>query len=293
MSVDVLGFLGGPHEPLWRYMKVSTLLLLMEGKAFFPSVKSLQQKEPLEAFLHCDEPWLITKLNKVGGNKTGQLDEWLLKQGEEWEKLQSDPMYNSHLLARLYIRELIKRRAAWCWHRSDLESAAMWSIYANAGVAIGTSVECLQHALPASREFQIAEILYCDRRTSSETRFNPELHSDYLHRPHLIKAVEFAHEREVRIVTYCQKETPGVIVDCIDSPKMIQQIVISPLLPYEEAKAIEASLRKTLSDYPHVHIQRSTLLGSLLDSEDLMNALPLRLQPLCEERNLPTIFATL
>jgi hypothetical protein len=145
MSVHVLGSLG-PHEPLWRYIKISTLLLLMEGKAFFPSIKSLQQQEPLEALLHCHVAWLRTKLDEIAGNETDHLDRWLLLQAEEWEKTQQernreDPQYNSHLFSTLYIRELIKRRAAWCWHRSDLESAAMWSIYGNAGVAVATSVE--------------------------------------------------------------------------------------------------------------------------------------------------------
>jgi DNA repair photolyase len=38
-------------DTLWRYMKLSTFLLLLEGKAWFPSVASLRESDPLEAAL--------------------------------------------------------------------------------------------------------------------------------------------------------------------------------------------------------------------------------------------------
>jgi len=62
-------------------------------------------------------------------------------------------------------------RAAWCWFKSDLESAGMWSIYGHQGTAIMTDRNRLRAALPAAKEFKISEIyqIYRDPLEKVET----------------------------------------------------------------------------------------------------------------------------
>lgn len=259
--------------PLCRYMKLSTLLLLLEGKAFFPSVATLRNSDPLEGLLYADAPWLIGKLRDLKGDDAANaLDEWLIAQADESEKRSikancENPPYFSRALAELYVRELAKRRAVWCWFDSDIESAAMWSIYGHSGIAVGTTLGTLKKALPGTRDFQIAEIKYAKRYPNQPDWFNPESNDGRIHRPHLVKTLEYGHEKEFRVVTSCLPEEKGTLVRDINWHSFAESIIISPLLPYEEAKAIERLLeRHEWKSKPHIH--RSSLLGDIAEDEE-------------------------
>ena len=70
---------------LWRYMKLSTFFLLLEGTAFFPSVGTLQSGDPLEGDLQPEAEWLIDKLDDLSDGDFKELTAWLRSKGEEWE----------------------------------------------------------------------------------------------------------------------------------------------------------------------------------------------------------------
>lgn len=263
------------RQPLWRYMKLSTLLLLLDGKAFFPSVAVLRNGDPLEGELCSDAAWLSGKLRELGGDEAAnQLDEWLLLNADAREKEvqlahRDDGRANSRLFAKFYVRELAKRRAVWCWFEADTESASMWTVYGHQGVAVGTTLELLVESLPSNRRFSIARILYVDRKPNSFDGFDPEsVDGDpRIHRPHLIKGREYEHEHEIRIVTPCASQGTGVSVRVIDWSKLIRSIIISPLVPREERNAVIALLEK----YPwqkFPEIRNSSILGhNPLDEE--------------------------
>ena len=65
MSVDILGDLPSNHTPIWHYMKFSTLLLLLEGKAYFPSVAKLSATDPLEGQLRISPIALGGQLSRL------------------------------------------------------------------------------------------------------------------------------------------------------------------------------------------------------------------------------------
>jgi hypothetical protein len=177
--VQVFGSLAETDQnpTLFRYMKLSTLLLLLEGKAFFPSVSSLSKNDPFEGKLFCEDAWLMTELSALRGQDTeGKLDRWLLEHASGWEKKsiespETSASFRSQLLSEIYARELKERRAAWCWFQDDLESAAMWSVYGHKGVAVRTNLNALKSALPSTRPFQLARMRYVDHRPSSENAF--------------------------------------------------------------------------------------------------------------------------
>lgn len=260
--------------PLWRYMKLSTFFLLLEGTAFFPSVRTLQSGDPLEGDLHPEAEWLIGKLEDLSEGNFEELTAWLRSKGEEWECLSLDAKdqnssFRSQILAGIYIRELAKRRAVWCWFASHTESAGMWSIYGHKGIAVRTTVGRLLDSLHSSHTFQLARIRYAGRDPNAADRFNPEARDDDLriHRPYLVKGAEYECEKEVRVVTACDGEEKGMLVRGINVGSLIEEVVISPLLPREEAEAIMTLIVNHPWNFTTV-IRRSSLLGERAVARD-------------------------
>lgn len=300
MAVDLL-----PREldrslPLWRYMKFSTFFLLLEGTAFFPSVRTLKSGDPLEGDLHPEAGWLIGKLEDLSEGNFDELTAWLRSKGEEWECLSLDAKdqnssFCSQILAEIYIRELAKRRAVWCWFASHTESAGMWSNYGHNGIAVRTTVGRLLESLPSSHTFQLARIRYAGRDPNSPDRFNPEARDDDLriHRPHLVKGAEYRCEKEVRVVTACDGDEKGMFVRGINVGRLIEEVVISPLLPREEAEAIKTLIGKhPWNSKPVIH--RSSLLGERAVARDeTQSAMDEFFRDRAIESGLPPLVASL
>jgi hypothetical protein len=281
MSVEVLFPPDRPAQddmPLWRYMKLSTFFMLLEGKAFFPSVATLQEGDPLEGDLIPAPQLLMTRLAELCRGNMARLEEWLVPKGEGWEPhFRGPPGGNQPLRARIlgdfYIRQLAKRRAVWCWFDAPHESAAMWSIYGSGGIAVGTRFSKLVSALPQKVQFQIAPITYANRSTHSAlSHFNAEdvRNKDLVHRPHLIKGLEYQHEKEVRVTTQCFPHEPGRLIVGVDAVTLIEGVVISPLLPLEEANAVKAQIEKHQWADPKPNICRSSILGRIADEQENM-----------------------
>jgi hypothetical protein len=281
MSIESLGQLPPDQTSLWRYMKFSTLLLLLEGKAYFPSVAKLSVTDPLEGRLRINPIQLSGRLSKLAeSGRVNHLDEWLFDRAAGWQRRyqklnEQDALANTTWFVQRYIEELQKRRAVWCWYNSDIESAAMWSVYGHAGIAVGSTIEALRASLPHEIAFQIAPIFYNDHRPSANNHLNPEKadHLPYVHRPHLIKGREYEHEREIRVVTRCYPDETGRLVRNIAFHTLIKRLIISPVLPYQEALAIERFLKSCGWIGPRPQISRSSLLPDdaspeLLDSFD-------------------------
>lgn len=246
-------------------MKLSTLLLLLEGKSYFPSVTRLRAGDPLEAALG-DEFDETLWQNLVNNGKARQVFEFISeKRKAEWpdEFPESDwgPIH-SGVLGKLFAAEIVQRRVAWCWFASELESAFMWSVYGHHGIAVRTTSSLLESALPTAIEFKIQEITYLDRRKSSDQsiqralKTNPEL---FL-KPHFLKVIEYEHEREVRVAAFCREGAKGRMITNINAEVLIQEIVISPLLPLAEIEAIEKIVTDRLKTSP-VTVRRSNLCG--------------------------------
>lgn len=244
-------------------MKLSTFLLLLEGKAFFPSVKTLRRDDPLECICEEDAQWLQHELSRDYGryqNLCAWLDEWIKKHGAG--DVSSRPFfhYEEH-----YIEMLRQLRAVWCWHNAELESAAMWSIYGERGVALRTDVAGLNAALKTG-EFLIARIKYLRRDPEAPSfwyGWDRSTDRQFVLRPYLVKSAEYAHESEVRVITHCPPRTPGWLIEDIDVSASIKEVVVSRSVPHEEFLAIERMLKKRFD----VPMRQSTLLGHLIEEQ--------------------------
>lgn len=253
-------------DPIWRYMKLSTFLLLLDGKVWLPSIATLQSMDPLEGRLgdgFHESLWAV--LDHQG----------LRDETEKWLHESLDPSmqrmlgFNSghyHLTSRVlgstYAAILARRRVAWCWFKSDLESAAMWSIYGNCGIAVRTSPEQLNQSFPAGKDKTIEKMIYVDRRPCTENSLQRLIHErpEAILRPYFMKAAEYKHEEEVRLVAHCPEGAAGILVSDIKIESLINEIVISPILPMGESDAIKAFLTDRA---PHFEdkIKQSDLLG--------------------------------
>jgi hypothetical protein len=101
-------------------------------------------------------------------------------------------------------------------------------------------------------------------------RFNPESLRDepLIHRPHLVKGSEYRSEREIRVVTACSDSEPGALVRNIAVADLVHEVVISPLLPFAEAEAVEAQIQKHPWKQQSPAIRRSSILGGRNLSRD-------------------------
>ena len=155
MPVEVLQDEGCPLPectPLWRYMRLSAFFALLDGYAFFPAVRHLHGGDPMEGEPVCDVPAIIAEFCKTD---LAAINQWLTGKAKTWEKRHLDDKrcgagFRSRLAVSIWVRELAKRRAVWCWHNAQHESAAMWSIYAQAGVAVMSTVAAICQALPSA-----------------------------------------------------------------------------------------------------------------------------------------------
>ncbi len=233
------------NDDLWRYMKLGTFLLLLEGKAWFPSIKSLSEMDPLEGALGDGyDAFLFQELERVGSYE--ETRKWLLGQIPQatltaLQNGDGNPIYEDYAIASEYRRQMASRRVAWCWFAHDIESAAMWSTYGHLGVAVKTNWKSLDASLPKRIRVKISSMEYIDRRQRRLKSMKAALERDpslILH-PHRMKAIEYAHEREVRVHALCPEGEKGRLVTGIDWKNLVKEVRISPLLPFSESVVIE------------------------------------------------------
>jgi hypothetical protein len=189
----------GEHDALWRYMKLSTFLLLLDGKAFLPSVATLQASDPMEGeILEGLGYWcgLESRLLELPEAEREELVAWLHAQEDygqqhlrELNPDNGDVSTYNH--AHVFAREIARRRAVWCWFQAEGESAAMWSTYGTAGVAVQTTLADLRQALPGSFDAGYARVRYVNRQ-SPESVGEWERLGHVTLRPYLLKPVFYS-----------------------------------------------------------------------------------------------------
>ncbi len=240
-----------PHDAkLWRYMRLSTLMMHIESKVFIPSIEQLRHSDPMEAKQVCnlthayfndlplsDRNWLI----RDGGTATTS-ERTLLSHPltESWQTTQ--------ILLAIWDRELSRRRCAWCWHHGSIESMALWHIYGKEGVAVQTTPSRIAKTFQESYSVNtalIAKVGYVDEVQDMEAKL-------YFCRPYLMKQRCYRHENEVRVIVQRSPElansSAGINLPRIDYRTLIGEVRISPNLPDSEAVAVKDVIRKLLGD---------------------------------------------
>jgi hypothetical protein len=133
------------NTELWRYMRLSTFLMLLRNKVYVPTIADLRRGDPLEARRLCQ------RTCEYFDHLTGPDRDWLLTCATEREKAilthpKAQPKEKAGVFRHIWDRELAERRTIWCWHQAKIESMALWHIYAREGVAVKTTPALLKNA---------------------------------------------------------------------------------------------------------------------------------------------------
>ena len=192
---------------IWRYMDFTKLVSLIDTNALFFARSDLLG-DPYEG--------AISYLNKA-------LQPLLYKDKIPLENLEG-------------ISSFMDRQRQWtfisCWHMNEVESAAMWKVYAqtNEAVAIQSTYQILQNLLPENT--YIGVVKYIDY----ETQWLPESNAMF---PYVHKRKSFSYEKELRAVIY---DIPSNIPEYLASPddgrfvpidvqNLVQRVYIAPMSP--------------------------------------------------------------
>ncbi|PZR75942.1 MAG: hypothetical protein DLM73_03965 [Chthoniobacterales bacterium] len=257
---------------LWRYVKLSTLFLNLSGTVYLPTIAQLQQSDPKEGFSAVSAKWRFGYLLDHEPDTVKKIIEalppdkqTLIGAGDpsNW----GDMMQNSQIIADFYDEQQSKSKCAWCWHCSSHESAAMWKLYADSGVAIQTTLHRIASALPDVC-FEAARIQYGNREPGQIDSFNPEAPGirDILARAYLFKNNDYEFEKEIRFVTDASTPGCGRTVTNVSANQLIAQIVLSPWTELDEFEALQQQLRPLC---PDAVITRSPLIKNLNDERTL------------------------
>jgi hypothetical protein len=147
-----------------------------------------------------------------------------------------------------------------CWHANEVESAAMWRLYARSNEAIAVRSTFAKLAAQMPDNTYVGVVQYIDY----ETEFIPESNSFYRF---MRKRKSFAHEREVRAVRQAPitvgeemkalQPNPalGIIVP-VSLPDLITHVHVAPTAPPWFGELVEKSTRRFGLELP---VLRSSL----------------------------------
>ena len=254
---------------IWRYVPLRTLFFYLNGLVFIPSVAKLQTDDPFEGKFYEEIAWFNQAFAGFYGGEGKEIRDWIHRElFSDWDRLgldlnKSQPNVEAGVRRRHYFDFIRKTRFAWCWFGSSRESAAMWSVYGNQGVAIQTTVGRLMKLLgDTGLKFIFGRLTYVDYQAGRSVEFNPEREEDYrlLLRPFFLKRREYESEKEVRFVTAASErnERGGILLRNLDAKDWISAVRLWPRLTVEEERCLCCAIEKFL---PGVDCARSNLFS--------------------------------
>jgi len=243
-------------DAITRYMRLTTFLMLLEGRLFVPTLVTLRKGDPLESNIpattyfgfetyfdpvldNATRAWLVAKMPKW------RQDYVLLNQG-------SLPDFTVKHYLRTWIDELARRRCIWCWYGSTVESMAQWKIYGDAGVAVESTPARIREALNGKIRgtTPMGRVLYrrADQPNNDDCLINPPLKT----RPYYVKSMAYEYEHEIRFVAEINPDScssngsGGIIIEEVDPTKLISRVIISPHIYPSEAAQMKNLFQKQL-----------------------------------------------
>lgn len=243
--------------PLWRYMKLSCFIQMMEKRIFIPKLSELQKGDRNEAKVTsqmANFPFWRAELEDK------QCDEWLRSKSDYGESA----LWNPGMREEVWLSELAKRRCIWCWYSGERESITLWKIYAEGGIAIKSSVGKVLEFLRCVENGVYGRVQYLNR---SDSAVHLELHHRELQwHPYFAKQECYKDEDEVRFIFRDDADwQPGCFLRIEHLPELLDGVVISPFLQSSEAAAVKRLISRHLSSRL---LKISTELSDEADSED-------------------------
>jgi hypothetical protein len=241
-----------------RYVRLSTLFHYLSGRAFIPSLRLLQNLDPLENLL-AKEVYLPAYGSHHLKDLLTEHQDWLRGQARGPKVVpkagQELNAFELRFLAQVWLDELARRRSIWCWNIFEGHSNALWSLYGSRGVAIHSTVGHVKKALGKIGPFRclIAAVRYPIARRMFYQHENPlptqkMIQGLNLFRPYLFKDRAYRYEEEVRFVfgthpdlVYEEKtmikSKKGILIE-VDGKTLVQGVSVAPEIPPDEAELI-------------------------------------------------------
>jgi hypothetical protein len=236
-----------------RYMKFSTLLMLLVGKVFIPKLATLQRDEPLESALPFESIMMRKNEFKKLYDSLAWFEQRVTTEEKEYiaEKGPESP-YSQQVIYLIWLRELSQRRGVWCRNNFNSESMALWKLYGDRGVAIVSSIDRVKDCfLTFAFDASYGEVEYVpwDDRENFDPLESIDFSADFLQRPYYFKTTPYEFERELRFVFPMEISFPeserGTLID-IDCDRLIKHVVLSPYLELSESRYVQKALEKFL-----------------------------------------------
>lgn len=215
----------GPDENndrrVWKYLDLPKLIWLVERSRLF-----------------------FTRIDRLEDRFEGVATAGTLAQRRKSAELYGDPNFSRSMAEWRSVQA--RRFGVSCWCLDDGESQAMWSIYADRGLAVVSTIGRMADSLRLPPLFHpyFGQVRYIDYGSAPEII---ELDEAV---PFFLKHEAFQHEREYRIVLghamndpEAMFPDPGVGVE-VDLDLLIEQIVLSPALREYEREAVVAVVSK-------------------------------------------------
>jgi hypothetical protein len=243
-----------------RYMSLHAFMMLLTGQVFIPSIRKLQERDPLESLLPTlsipDFGERCLKLHK------GKSAEWLRNHAETRPSESQSQNVDDRL--KIWLRELAVRRCIWCWFGDSEESMGLWNSFGARGVAVASSVGRIRKAFPLPQMehtsgTSVGRVKYVERRADQFDGTDND--PDWFYRPYYFKHKCYSYEQEIRFVIdlYAANTLQhGGSIFHVDPNQLIGKVILSPQFWIAEARALDSILKEK---FPWISISISPLLS--------------------------------
>lgn len=226
------------NEVVWRYMDLAKFLaILNQGGLYFPRAEHLEDSfEGAYGLMRKESEWDNYYLDffrkAVITPPLGVSMPSLSKEKVEEE-------------ARRLLKSIkssskeVRNSLVSCWHRSEIESEALWRLYCPPpvpGIAIRTTVDQLWNICRHENHAIVGRVHYMDFRRSFASIQNERIFQ---------KRISLSHEKEVRVVLRNDLRNPvdGKVLKC-DLKSLVSEVVISPFAPSWLLGVVSSSIEK-------------------------------------------------
>jgi hypothetical protein len=222
---------------VWRYMDLSRLISLLDGRALH-FARACDFTDPFEgavsaASLRSRPARAATEAALVGAHGIPITD-------KEMQEIYT------------FTRERMPRQVMVnCWHMGDGESAAMWGLYCPGGfgVAIRSTIAKLIAALPGQigdSAIKVSAVTYADY----DSVRTPD--GSHTMAPFLLKRQSFRHEQELRALLIHRDPAPAVLPVPVDLGSFIEAVYVAPQSSGWRRRVTESVLHRYGLDVPVV-----------------------------------------
>jgi len=212
------------------------------------------------AFLDSKSLW-FTRADKFGDPFEGSYPKMNISAIDEIQNISDEErpiVFNLIKDSSEVRRNWIHHVAINCWHMSEHESAAMWSLYlkSNEGISIQSTYQRLRDSFSQTGDnVYIGKVTYIDY--DHEAIGNPDVLSAFLH-----KRSSYEHEKELRAIIVKLPQTGprgldfsqqtidnGVLIQ-VDVPLLVQSVYVAPNAPSWITGLIRSVVKTYGFDFP-------------------------------------------